>query len=252
MQPQKNRKRNKIHNFFSSQTIRTASTPYQATMMMQLLEKLHWHAKHSNLMLISQIAFVGNALKIYDVKLLDTIVKRIGSQVDRMRFKDLERICLIISKCDHNSNAVAKLLQNIGQHLLTVEKHSYLASVIRCIEFMQRCGYLDTKLIAWALDPKTIADAYNETKKSTRSELLSIDMYVEINLVNKYSGPRLNANERAAIARQRIDDAYEDWTQLRQIEKMLRESGRHCAMAHALPHYKTPGKWDAACENPIK
>lgn len=220
---------------------------------MQLLEKLHWHAKHSNLLLISQIAFVGNDLKIYNAKLLDTIVERIGKQVDRMRFKDLERICHVISKCDHKSNAVTKSLQNIGQHLLTVEKHSYLDSVIRCIEYLLRCGFHDTKLIAWALDPKIIADAYNNgTKKSNRSELISIDMYVEINLINKYNGPRLSVNERTAIARQRINDARENWTQLRQIEQMLRKSRRHCALAHALPHYTTPGKWDAVCEYRIK
>lgn len=211
--------------------------------MMNLLEKLCWHAKHSDLLLVAQIAFVGIELKIFSPKLLEVIVQRFAENIDKMRFKDMERICFVIAMFNYKSKATTRLLQRISQHLLTVEKYGYLDSVIRCVDYLHRCGMYEPKLIEWALDKKTISDAYSEKENTNRSELLRIDMYAGINFANEYKGPRLSDKDRATIAQKRIVDTKEDWSQLKQIEKMLKLTGRHCSVANILPHYTTPGEF---------
>lgn len=222
--------------------IRLSSTVHQASRMKELLGKLRWHVLHSDLLLVSQIAFVGIELKIHDSELLEMIVKRMGEHVDKMRFKDLERICFIISTFDHKSNAATTLLQRISQHLLAIEKDAYHDSIIRCIEYMLRCGFHEPKLIAWALDPKTISVAYREKENWNRGVLLRIDMFAKINLPEEYRGARLSDSDCAEIALQQLDERKYGWTQLQEIESTLLAAGRHCAVMHALPHQTTPGE----------
>lgn len=222
--------------------IRFSSTAYQALLMMKLLEKLNWHAKHSDLMLVSQIAFVGAELHIHNPKLLELIVERMVDHVDKMRFKDLERICFVISLFDYKSNATTALLQKISRHLLTVEKYSYFDCVIRCIDYMHRCGVYEPKLINWALDPKTIAEAYSEKNSSNRRELLNIDMFTKINLASKYRGTQLMNSEIVDMVGERIGRSKKKWAHLQQIEEALKDSGRNCVVAHPLPHHSMPSR----------
>lgn len=223
--------------------LRYSSTAHQAHLIIKLLEKLLWHAEHSDFLLISQIAFVGMGLKIYNPKLLESIVSRMSEHVDKIRFKDLERICFVISMFDFKSNNAMNLLRKICQHLLTVDKLWYLDNIIRCIDYMLRCGIYDKRLISWALDPNIISKAYSKNPNRVHSELLSIDMFTEINLANEYSGNRLNDRDCAATVCRRIEiSKSKDWTHVTKIANVLKASGRHCIVARTLPHYTVPGK----------
>lgn len=221
--------------------LRVSSTGHQASLMKELLTKLRWHVQHSDLMLVSQIALVSSKWKIHDSDLLELIVTRMGEHVDRLRFKDLERICYMISMFDYKSNATTALLQKISQYLVAVEKDAYHDSIIRCIEYMQRCGCHEPKLIAWALDPKTISVTYREKEDWNRGVLLRIDMFAKINLAEEYRGPRLSDSDCATIVRQQLKEQEDDWNLLQQIESMLLATGRHCVIKNALPHHMIPG-----------
>lgn len=196
--------------------------------------------KNSDLMLVSQIAFVGSNLKIHNADLLEAIVVRMTGEVHEMRFKDLKRICFVLSTFAHKSNATTTFLEKVSQHLLTVEKLAYVDSVIRCIEYILRCGVYDAQLIAWALEQRKTIDVFDV---NIHSALLNIDMFAKINFADKYSGPSLSDTECAVIARKRIDAEKEDWSHLHSIARFLKASGQNCVVAHALPNFITPGKW---------
>lgn len=193
------------------------------------------------MMLISGITLFVTKSRVFDDQFLETVTNRSLNEIETMRFKDIERICFAMASFNHKSTASIQLLQKFSQHLLTVEKNAYLIHVIRAIEFMQRCDVCEPKLVAWALDPRTIAQVYSEEVETNRNELLSIDMYAKINSANEYTGPRLSDAECSAIFQRRVANGRTECDQ-RQIERVVKTLGHQCVTKHILPHFATPGK----------
>lgn len=221
------------------QIIGRSLTAHQVLQMKKLMENLIWQVKHSSPMLLTRMAFLGINFRLHNPELLDAIVVRMAGEVHEMRFKDMERICLVLSTFDHITEAAATLLGKISSHLLSVEKLEFVDCVIRCIEYLLRCGVYNAKLIEWALDREKIIDSFDI---STRCALLNIDMFTKIVYADEYEGPNLSDSECADIASKRLDVDEGDWSQLHSIVKLLKASGQNCVLAHALPHFVTPGK----------
>lgn len=211
---------------------------------MKFLPKLLWHVRHSHMIVVSRIAHFVSKLTIFDGELLEAIAERSINEIETMRSKDIERICNAISVFNYKSNMSMQLLQKISEYLLTVDKGSNASYEIRAIDFMQRCGVCDPKLVAWALDPKTIAQAYSNGKKTNRIELIRIDMYAKINMANEYTGPKLSSVECNAIFQQKLAENTDGPVQQaqRQILDILKTYGRQYARTYILPHFETPGK----------
>lgn len=225
------------------QIIRLSSTGSETTRMMELLDKLFWHlrvANSSEPMILTQIAFVGTYLDIYDAPLLEVIVRRLVDRIDGMRFKDMDRICHVLAESNYKSDAATTLLTSIRRHLLTALPVSILSNgerlwVYHCIVSLHCCGFYDPHLIAWALEQNTISDVNIDGKKL----LLTIDMFAKINLSDEYTGPRLSDAECARIAGTQDSN---DSGEVQRIASFLTAFGTHCMVACALPHYAVPGE----------
>lgn len=224
--------------------IRRFSTPDHINRMTELQKKLVDYAKVSSLFSLTHIAHLGYKQRVCHHELLEVIVRRFLQNLNKLRIKDVERACLSIATFGLTTpdQLDKKFSHEVQRLLLQLQYTNHPVSMIRCISYLAVQGSIDPKLIEWALDPRTLFDAYGESLDLYEHPVLVIDSIAKINLAKTYKGPCLSDSVCEQLVQQRTEKFPdgENMQILNQLMSILNANKVKAVAWKSIPHSHIP------------
>lgn len=223
--------------------VRRFSTTDHIPDLKNLQHQLVPYAKDASFMTLTHVIQLGSKQRVFNQQLIEIILERFLNNLDKLRLKDVERALLAISIFNCKNSAIEKqFLNKVQKHLLMSLDTKFSSSLIRCISYLVVCGVVDTKLIDWALDPKTHSDTYGRAISDDEHALLLIDSYAKINLQKTYTGCRLPeylcAELMPKVAENEVAGQKSELGN--EIDEILRANGVNSIQCQAAPHIPFP------------
>lgn len=223
--------------------VRRFSTTVHIYELKQLQEHLMLFAKGASLMSLTHIIQLGTKQRVFNRQLIEVVLQRFLNHFDKLRVKDVERALLAISVLNDKITPIEmEFLQKSQKYLLKSLGSHFIESIFRCISYLVTCGVVDTRLIDWALDPKTHSYAFGNKIEQEEFPLLLIDSYAKINLGKAYRGHKLPVELCASlmprIAEREVTGQQSEITT--EISDVLRKNGIDNIQCHVAPYISFP------------
>lgn len=231
--------------------LRYSSKLQQVEPLKNLLVALQPQVERVSLLTCLHMALLGCELQTCDDKLVERILLRFEHEVETVRLKDLERICLVIALFNLNtpSGVERRLVERIPDLLRNRvdEILRYPRCYSNCLQFISMRGIVDTELLGVALEPRFVRHTYRTGLPGR--EYFHLDSLAHLLADSQlYAGPFLTERQRQQMGKMYTQYIPERSTRfkLNNTDRILLEIRdgvgsllrTTVGLKHVLPHYE--------------
>lgn len=219
--------------------VRRFSTIFHLHQMRLLQNKLVPFVQNASLPSLTHIIQLGSKQRVFNEQLIDLIITRFTSNLNKLRTKEVERALLVISTFNRNdrNDIERRFCDEVQKNLLKSLDTIFQSTLIQCITYLTILDVVDKRLIEWALNPTT-----NSNINGNEHNLLVIDAYAKINLSGIYIGTtfseKLCAKIMPNVNKNRAPGEQSDMAQ--KIMQTFENGGVHCTLIKEFPYVPYP------------
>ncbi|CRK95746.1 CLUMA_CG009203, isoform A [Clunio marinus] len=185
--------------------LRRSANPCHIPKIKTLLEKVQKRINNLHIESCIQLFVHGSYIYYSPDDLIEILLRRFTNEMNDLKLPELADIShvLYILDMETESGVEKEFLEKLSQKLKLREKEILQnpRDLVSIAQNLSMCGFYDLEVIELILKEKFIKFAYGDNIRAISRDVLSLDVFAQINLKDTYKGPKLDDRTRRIIAK---------------------------------------------------